>query len=370
MRFILIFLFFSLNIFAENESVVLFINSVNFKLSISNLSNIKGGVEELLTKNRIYLIDEKIQNEVLKEQSEQRKKSCYDDSCLIDVGKMVSAKKIIKIEITKGNRSYIFNTSIIDLEKGIKEVSQKDIFDDDINNEKKLSEFIDSFSLRLIKNKNHPQQKMENQKNIQENTKSPYNMIKILTKKLYVDIYEVTNEEYEKCVNAGFCEKQHYDDNSCWVYEGDELIQKNPPLIFQNKNKPVVCVDYYQAKKYCEWQKKRLPTDDELIFIVLNEKNVLNSNFFDEIAWYSDNSEYITHPVGAKKPNTYGVYDINGNVWEWSSSWKNSEERHKVLVGGAFNTHKEYLSDNNNKTFNLPIAITYIYGFRCVKEDN
>ncbi len=47
------------------------------------------------------------------------------------------------------------------------------------------------------------------------------------------------------------------------------------------------------------------------------------SNNLDEVAWYSGNSNNSMHPVGQKQPNELGIYDMTGNVWEWTSTENN-----------------------------------------------
>ena len=99
------------------------------------------------------------------------------------------------------------------------------------------------------------------------------------------------------------------------------------------------------AKAYCAWLSKktgktyRLPTEAEWEYACRagGPAGRLSKEQLDKVAWYEDNSEDWTHPVGKKAANAWGLYDMLGNVAEWVTRADGSE----VVAGGSFEDKAE-----------------------------
>jgi hypothetical protein len=80
----------------------------------------------------------------------------------------------------------------------------------------------------------------------------------------FMDRYEVTNAQYRQCVVAGKCDAPHYDDSACYsFFTGTRWQKAVVDSAFREDAKPVVCIDWQQAKAYCEFRGYRLPTEAE-----------------------------------------------------------------------------------------------------------
>jgi sulfatase modifying factor 1 len=109
-----------------------------------------------------------------------------------------------------------------------------------------------------------------------------------------------------------------------------------PPLSFENG--PVRNVTWYEALAYCQWKNGRLPTDEEWEYAARAglATHYSGSDNAGTVAVYNRQKP---NPGGSKSPNHFGIYDMSGNIAEWSSSWYDSVADLKSVKGGAYNSH-------------------------------
>jgi formylglycine-generating enzyme required for sulfatase activity len=156
---------------------------------------------------------------------------------------------------------------------------------------------------------------------------------------------------------------------------------------------PIDCVNWLDAQDFIKklnaktGKSYRLPTEAEWEYAARGGK--MNCSFkysgsdnLDEVGWYVENSFGHTHPVGSKKANCLGVYDMSGNVLEWCSDWYEEYKQvsilnplgptkgfGRVVRGGRWEADDESCGVSFRYGFE-PDESNYFFGFRLALSDN
>ncbi len=183
----------------------------------------------------------------------------------------------------------------------------------------------------------------------------------------YMDKYEVTNEQYQRFLEA--------------VPGREPKFWDNPQ--FSKPKQPVVGITWQEAVEYCKWKGKRLPTEEEWekaargsdgrYYPWGNENDPILSN----VRGMDDGYRYPA-PVGSipEGDSPYGISDLAGNTFEWTTDWYlpyegNQHENDmygtelKVIKGGSWHSNMD-LARSPIRGKAIPDQRHKYIGFRCV----
>lgn len=196
-----------------------------------------------------------------------------------------------------------------------------------------------------------------------------------ITKPFHLGAYEVTQEQYQKVM-------------------GENPSNSN----FKGPNSPVDSVTWHDAVEFCRRLSDRpeekaaghvyrLPTEAEWEYGCRTYTRKAytfgdDENQLDQYAWFDENSGETTHPVGEKKPNPWGLYDMYGNVREWCQDWygdypsesqtdptgptTGSYGSYRVVRGGSWNGYARSCQ-SGNRGWNDPSDRNNSMGFRVAR---
>ena len=187
-----------------------------------------------------------------------------------------------------------------------------------------------------------------------------------------IGLHEITNRQYDQCVKAGTCPQ---------VSDMGEMKALHP----------VVNVNWYDAQIFCEWIGGRLPTEAEWEKAARSSDGrtypwgeIINCLFLNYYGKANGNSACVgdTTPIGSYEEgkSPYGLYDMAGNVWEWTSSLfqsypydaKDGREDmtstdRRVLRSGSWYLDY-YTARSSYRGKNFPDATDDDVGFRCARD--
>ena len=164
-----------------------------------------------------------------------------------------------------------------------------------------------------------------------------------------------------------------------------EAVMGENPSDFKGADRPVEMVSWDDCQKFLKKLNAspaakasglvfRLPEENEWEFACragatgkyckLADGTEITEETLGEVAWFDENSNNMTHPVGLKKPNAFGLYDMHGNVWEWTAT---ADDEYRVRRGGRCISWAS-VCESSERSRCMPFARDSTLGFRLCAD--
>jgi len=197
-----------------------------------------------------------------------------------------------------------------------------------------------------------------------------------LTKGFYMQTTEVTQKQWQAVMGSNPSHFQKCGDD-CPV----ESVSWDDVQDFIFKLNQREGGEIYRLPNEAEWEYAgRAGSTAAFASGGINETACGNDDHLNTIGWYCGNSNNTPHPAAQKQPNTWGLYDLHGNVWEWCQDWYGhypssavsdpigaSSDSLRVIRGGSWNSHARHCR-SAYRFMNVPNYKFYDLGFRLLRN--
>jgi formylglycine-generating enzyme required for sulfatase activity len=194
-----------------------------------------------------------------------------------------------------------------------------------------------------------------------------------------MDLTEVAVSEYAKCVRAGGCAPAATVIQFPGVTSSDQQLydtecNDNRP---DRQDHPENCVDWPMADAYCRWAGRRLPTEEEWEYAACGGScdQALGARGGAAAILSSERWPYTTR-VAKTWPGPFGLYDMAGNVWEWTASTycpydrPNCGDPRRVIRGGSWSMVDYLFVRLTDRSPADPATRNTNVGFRCARSQS
>ena len=148
--------------------------------------------------------------------------------------------------------------------------------------------------------------------------------------------------------------------------EAYQRVMGSNPSYLKGAQRPVESINWTEAGSYCGKAGMRLPTEAEWEYAARAGSTGARYGELGEVAWYVGNSGSQTHEVRLKKRNARGLYDMLGNVWEWTADRYPGTGMHVLRGGSWYSDPRNVRVSYRNRS--EPAIRSSLIGVRCAGE--